>query len=126
MPILQKFSSVWKGLIVFAVLTVCHTVFAVSIYSPTNALPGSPASGDKSFNTGNIEEKFPAIITYFIGIIGVLAIIVITWAGIEMFLSVGQEEKFKKAKNTLIYALVGVGLAGWAFIIVNVVSNLSF
>ena len=43
-----------------------------------------------------------------------------------MFLSVGNEQKFDEARNILIYALVGVGLAGGAFLIVQIVSNLSF
>jgi len=68
----------------------------------------------------------PNIIAYVIGITAVLAIIAATWAGIQMFLSVGNEQKFDEARNILIYALVGVGLAGGAFLIVQIVSNLSF
>lgn len=63
----------------------------------------------------------PGIIAYSIGIVGILAIIAITWAGIKMFLSVGDENKFNEARNILIYALVGVGLAGGAYAIVNMI-----
>ena len=71
-------------------------------------------------------ESIASIISYGIGVTAILAVIAVTWAGIAMFLSVGEEEKFNKAKNILIYALVGVGISGGAYLIVKVVSSLSF
>ena len=76
--------------------------------------------------SSDVLGVLPNIIAYVIGITAVLAIIAATWAGIQMFLSVGNEQKFDEARNILIYALVGVGLAGGAFLIVQIVSNLSF
>lgn len=66
------------------------------------------------------------IIAYGIGIAAILAVIAITWAGISMFLAMGDESKYQKAKENMIYALIGVGLAGGAYLIVTVISRLSF
>lgn len=101
------------------------TTLAVVVNPPTSSLPGAPSIYNNTIPT-NDSSLLPGIIAYSIGIAGVLAIIAITWAGIKMFLSVGDENKFNEARNVLIYALVGVGLAGAAYALVSMVSNFKF
>lgn len=101
------------------------TVFAVVVNPPTANLPGAKSIYENAAPTGN-ANLLAGIISYTIGIVAILAIIAITWAGIKMFLSVGDEAKFNEARYILIYALVGVGLAGAAYAIVNMVSNFNF
>ena len=59
-----------------------------------------------------------------IGLTGVLAVIGITWSAIQMMLAVGEEEKFKKARYSMIYAFVGLVLAGLAYGIVTIITNM--
>jgi hypothetical protein len=47
-----------------------------------------------------------------------------TWWGIQMILSVGEDEKQKKAKFMLIYSVVWVIVAGLAYSIVTIISSL--
>lgn len=65
-----------------------------------------------------------AIIQYFILITGVLAVMAITWWGIKFILSVGDDEKMKKARYTIIYAFVGLVVAGLAYSIVEVITKI--
>jgi hypothetical protein len=58
-----------------------------------------------------------AIIQYFILITGVLAVMAIT-------LSTGDDEKMKKARYTIIYAFVGLVVAGLAYSIVEVLTKI--
>lgn len=76
--------------------------------------------------SGGAGGTIAGIIAYGIGIAAILAVIAITWAGISMFLSVGDQAKFEKAKEIMIYALVGAGLSAGAYLIVTVISRLSF
>jgi Type IV secretion system pilin len=64
------------------------------------------------------------IITYAIGIAAILWVIGITWWGIQMILSVGEDEKLKKWQRTVIYSIVGVVLAWLAYGIVNLIGNI--
>ena len=41
-----------------------------------------------------------------------------------MILATGEEEKFKKARHTMIYAFIGLIVAGLAYGAVNFVTNL--
>lgn len=64
------------------------------------------------------------IIAYSIGIAAILWVIGITWWGIEMVLSSGEDEKLKKGKYIMIYSIIGVILAGLAYSIVTLMGNL--
>ena len=110
----------------FAAFVPMMAFAAPQVISPTGQLPGAPNGAGQTTEASDVLGVLPNIIAYVIGITAVLAIIAATWAGIQMFLSVGNEQKFDEARNILIYALVGVGLAGGAFLIVQIVSNLSF
>lgn len=66
------------------------------------------------------------IIKVAIGIVGILAIIAITWAWIQLFLSAGDEEKYKKFKSMMIFALIGVAIASGAYALVTIITNLKF
>ncbi len=98
---------------------------AVSVTTPTSYLPGAPGV-NTPVETKIENSLLPGMIAYAIGVVSVLAVIAITWAGIKMFLSVGDEAKFKEARWILIYALVGVGVAGIAYGIVSLISNFNF
>lgn len=78
-----------------------------------------------STGESNSEDVIASIVVYLIGIVGILAIISITWAAIMMFLSVGDETKFNKAKKILIMSLIGVGIAGGGYTMVTIISRFS-
>ncbi len=73
--------------------------------------------------TGNVASMIATIIKYGIGIASILWVIGITWWGIQMVLSVGEDEKMKKARHIVIYSIVGVIVAGLAYGIVNLIWN---
>ncbi|MDD2916555.1 MAG: hypothetical protein PHH70_01785 [Candidatus Gracilibacteria bacterium] len=65
------------------------------------------------------------IISETIKYIGLLAILVISYGGILFITSVGNDEKVKHAKRTIIYALVGVLLSIVAYTIVDIINSLN-
>jgi multisubunit Na+/H+ antiporter MnhB subunit len=77
-----------------------------------------------------VEGSFEAgtaigsIIAWLIGLTAVLTVLAITWAGVQMILSTWEEEKFKKARHTMIYAFIGLFVAGLAYAVVTFVTKL--
>lgn len=69
------------------------------------------------------SEFVATIIKYAIGIAWILWVIGITWGGIQMILSVGDDEKQKKARYMLIYSVLWVIIAGLAYSIVTILSS---
>lgn len=57
------------------------------------------------------EASIKAILTIVFGIVGALAVLMITVSGLRYILSAGDPQKISKAKNGLIYSLVGLLVA---------------
>ena len=91
--------------------------FAVEVITPTQVLP-----------TGDVDPgvTIAKIIAYFVMLTGVLTVIALTWAGIQMILASGDDEQAKKARYMIIYALIGLVISGLAYATVSFVTNLDF
>jgi len=76
-------------------------------------------------NTGG-DATFPIVkvIKETIKYIGILAILAISWGGLQFLTSIGNDEKVKHAKHTIIYALIGVLLSVMAYTIVDIINSL--
>ena len=59
------------------------------------------------------------IINIMLFVIGILCVIMIIWGGIRYTISNGASDKVKDAKNTILYAVVGLVIAIIAYALVN-------
>ena len=63
------------------------------------------------------------ILNVIIGVLGILAVIVIIFGGVQYMTSTGDAAKVKKAKDTILYGVIGLIIVILAFAIVNFVIN---
>lgn len=73
----------------------------------------------------NPEDTIAQIIAYGLGMVAVLAVLAATWAGIQMIIAAGDEEKMKKSRYIIIYAFIGIVVAWLGYGIVKFVMNLN-
>jgi hypothetical protein len=71
--------------------------------------------------TANTDKALADGLQVFFGIAGAIALIVITVAGLQFVLSQGEPQKIAKARNTILYAIVGLVICILAFNIVGFV-----
>jgi len=64
------------------------------------------------------------VVNTILTILAVVAVIFVIKGGISLIFSLGNDDKLKSARNTILYALVGLLVATLSFAIVNVVSNI--
>lgn len=69
--------------------------------------------------TGTVVDPVNNIINVAIGLVGVAAVIVIIIGGITYTTSQGDPGKTKRAKDTILYGVIGLVIAILAFAIVN-------
>ena len=67
--------------------------------------------------TGNITN----ILNIVIGALGIIAVVVIIIGGVTYMTSSGDASKVKKAKDTILYGVIGLVIVALAFAIVNFV-----
>ena len=74
-------------------------------------------------NLNGAEDKFNdaviGIINAIIGVLGVIAVLVIILGGVQYMTSAGDAGKVKKAKDTILYGVIGLIICIFAAAIVN-------
>ena len=78
-------------------------------------VPANLTDGD-----GSIVSR---AINLFLYIIGVISVIMLIYGGFQYITSAGNAEKVKNAKNTILYAIVGLLIAIFAYAIISFVLN---
>ena len=117
------------GTSVVAVLGNSVNTFAGKVKCPdgTDAGANGLASCTKLNNTANTNDlmgQANTIINVVIGVIGFVAVAFIIFGGYQYTTSAGDPGKVKKAKDTILYGIIGLVVAMLAYAIVNfVLSN---
>ena len=77
----------------------------------------TPIEGDN----GDLQGSITTIINVVIGMLSLVAVIVIIIGGINYMTSTGDAGKVKKAKDTILYGIIGLVICALAAAIVNFV-----
>lgn len=90
---------------------------------------GNILPGGNNLSADNIKDSFafskiiPFVITYGIRLAVVLSVIALIFGGYQYLTAYGDEEKYKTAHKTIMYALLGLVLAITAFGLVKVITT---
>ena len=114
--------------IILSAVIASFTVFGVASLTPSvvsAACTGTAAQcagqGAGTANTGgnNLNQSIRIVVNMLLFLLGAISVIVIVIAGIKYVTSDGDASKIKSAKDTILYAVVGLIIALLAFAIVN-------
>lgn len=83
--------------------------------SKTEEMPESLFGEDGS------EGIFKKVVNIMLFVIGAVAVIMLIYGGVKYVTSGGAQDKVAEAKNTILYAIVGIVVALLAFAVVNFV-----
>jgi hypothetical protein len=92
--------------------------------SKTQVLNGIGETGGNCDDSG-VTNAIHAVVNILSIVVGVFAVIVVILAGFKYIASGGDSSKVGNAKNTLIYALIGLVVAALAQLLVHFVINQS-
>lgn len=96
------------------------TKFAAETTYPATETKPNSFSGPADLTTTIIN-----IINAVIGVLGLVCVIVIIVGGVQYMTSTGEPGKVKKAKDTILYGVIGLVICVLAFAIVNfVIANI--
>lgn len=108
------------GLISAAALVGLGPVFASTADASSardRLLDGADATGKPGSN--NLETSITDVTNVLLFVIGAIAVIVIIYGGIKFVTSDGDASKIKGARETILYAVVGIVIALIAYAIVR-------
>ncbi|MBQ6410223.1 hypothetical protein IJI18_03165 [Candidatus Saccharibacteria bacterium] len=123
-----------KSKIIIAIIAIILPIFGFSYLSTNSAhatdsactylSPDSPAyraNGCGGSSTTELSDVVIGIINGVVGALSLVAVIFIVVGGVNYMTSQGDPGKTKKAKDTILYAVIGLIIAVLAFAIVNFV-----
>lgn len=113
--------------------SVIAVAFAFTpITTPANAadcsggINGGVSAGIDCANNGQVPTTlfgngsiFTTVVNVLLFIIGAISVIMLIWGGIRYTTSAGNASSVTAAKNTIMYAIIGLVVAFLAFAIVN-------
>lgn len=76
---------------------------------------------EKNTTGGNLFETVQNIINWVLAVLGIVAVIMIIIGGVTYMTSQGDPGKTKRARDTILYGIVGLVIALLAYAIVNFV-----
>ena len=125
----MKISNKLKALVIAGAVVVAGAAGVVPAQAKVVCESGDKAGqmvNDVSECTGQASSSdlmgtLNTIISVVIGIVGFLAVVMIILGGISYTTSAGDASKVKKAKDTIMYGIIGLVIALLAFAIVNFV-----
>ena len=82
------------------------------------------AAGCPGLSTQSLPETVRIILNGIIAVLGTAAVVYIVYGGVQYMTSAGDTSKLQKAKLTLIYACIGLGICALAFAITNITINI--
>jgi len=92
------------------------------LFDPNRDLPDNlaDAGGDST-----LREIILLAINFILGFVGLIAVIMLIYGGFILLTSSGEEEKTKKAKSTILFAIIGIVVILFSFAIINTVFDIT-
>lgn len=95
--------------------------FALQNSITSGATPSTVGASDQ----GHLIENITGIINAVVAALGIVCVVVMIIGGVNYMTSSGDAGKVKKAKDTILYGLIGLVVCVLAFAIVNfVIANI--
>ena len=79
--------------------------------------------GSSSTATLQVDDIVLAVVNWLLFAVGVISVVMLIVGGIKYATSAGDSNKVTSAKNTIMYAIIGLAVAVLAFAIVGFVTN---
>ena len=119
----KTIKQVLAGLLLVPVLAL-----GVSAVVPSGSAAADPASqitsginstSDNTGTTTSLSSVFKTVVNVLLFVIGAVSVVMLIVGGIRYTLSAGNSSAVTAAKNTIMYAIIGLVVAFLAYAIVN-------
>lgn len=117
---MKKMKVLLAGLLMVPVVALAVAPAANADYSLQGGANDAKGDGMKD-GVGDANSLVKDVVNIILWIVGILSVIMLVWGGIKYTTSAGDTNKVTSAKNTIIYAVIGLIIAILAYAIVNFV-----
>lgn len=118
---LNKSQILKQALILFCLMIGTLTLF--NLTAVATGLEAQPISSidEKTGGETSLRGLVLTIVDYFLGFLGLLAVIMVVYGGVTYVSSAGNDEAVGKAKKIIMYALIGIIVILLSIVVVRAV-----
>lgn len=117
---MKKVKMLIAGMLLVPTLALGVAPVANAQYNLESGTKAAQGEGMKD-EVGDANSLVKNIVNVILWVVGILSVIMLIWGGIRYITSAGDSNKVTAAKNTIMYAVVGLVIAILAFAITNFV-----
>lgn len=118
--IISLFAIIFSG-VLFSVVSTATVGDALNVLD-RNVVPATNITGS-SIPQGDLAEAAGFWIKIALSVVGVLFFVLIFYAAFTWMVSEGEEEKVKKARNTIVASVIGLMIIVSSYAITNIIIN---
>jgi len=107
---------------VMAVLLVMAPHASAELFNPTRDLPESI---DVAGGGNTLRAIILLAINFILGFVGLIAVIMMIYGGFVLLTAAGDEDATGKAKNIILFAVIGIIIILFSFAIVNTLFDIT-
>ena len=123
----QQLKSILFAVIILIVLIVPNNLLA---QQPQQISPNQGPSGPDLIGYGDttlrLEDFIISILNIIIGLLALITVIILIYAGFQYLTSGGDADKAKTARKTIEYALIGLVIIVFAAVITNYIFSVFY
>ena len=117
---MKKVKVLLAGLLMVPTVALAVAPSVSAEYSLSGGAETAKGEGMK-YGVGDANSLVKNIVNIILWVVGILSVIMMVWGGIKYTTSAGDSNKVTSAKNTIIYAVIGLIVSIMAYAIVNFV-----
>jgi uncharacterized BrkB/YihY/UPF0761 family membrane protein len=112
---MKGFYSIILTILIFNIFLPFQSILAITTINPGFDVIEKPLG----MSTKDVRIVIADLIHQAMGLLGIVFVVIILYGGFTWMISMGDEEKVKKAKDTLVSGIIGIVLILTSFSIVN-------
>ena len=106
-------------------LLLTSPVLAANVFQDAGTkLKDTGVSENSIVSSQSLPERIGITVSFLLSIVGVLLLVNVIYAGFQWTISKGNPETIKKARNTIIYSIVGMIIVIAAYAIAQYITTL--
>ena len=106
-PVNNYYMNNHQGKIIFLFIIISWLIFSISPIVLADTCLGTSCNVPNPIGSDNFVDLLDKIAQWIFNIGLVLAVIMVIWSGVLFMTAGGNEEKIKKAKQTLLWTIIG-------------------
>ncbi|MDD2646420.1 MAG: pilin [Patescibacteria group bacterium] len=116
----------WQKIVLSFSLIIILSLTGIPVFAEAASCTAGPGELPNPLCTTDLSLIIGRIIRGVLNVLGILALVMFIWGGIQWMTSGGSEDKIRSGRDTMVWAALGLALIFASYSILNFVFSIIF